>query len=166
MLDEQEQFLLHQVRILLKQLEERQVTQENEEKSENRDDRYRTLLKLSCKNIWDFDPLTQMVRITCPNGHVIINSFRMLMQGVNADDHKRIKEAVHRIMLGTSEKEFFSYQRENKSGEIRFYEVGAHAYWVNDNLHIIGVTRSVRTSIVRTDLVTPMICRLSLTQYA
>ena len=89
MLDEQEQFLLHQVRILLKQLEERQVTQENEEKSENRDDRYRTLLKLSCKNIWDFDPLTQMVRITCPNGHVIINSFRMLMQGVNADDHKR-----------------------------------------------------------------------------
>ena len=28
MLDEQEQFLLHQVRILLKQLEERQVTQE------------------------------------------------------------------------------------------------------------------------------------------
>ncbi|MCB7430655.1 GGDEF domain-containing protein, partial [Erysipelatoclostridium ramosum] len=36
-------------------------------------------------------------------------------------------------------------QRENKSGEIRFYEVGAHAYWVNDILHIIGVTRSVRT---------------------
>ena len=144
MLDEQEQFLLHQIRILLKQLDERQTKQKDEEKPENKDDRYRTLLQLSCKNIWEFDPLTQMVSITCQDGRVIINSFRMLMQGVNAQDHKRIKEAVHRIMLGESEKEYFSYQRECRSGEIRFYEVGAHAYWVNGNLHIIGVTRSVR----------------------
>ena len=144
MFDEQEQFLLHQIRILLKQLDERQTKQKDEEKPENKDDRYRTLLQLSCKNIWEFDPLTQMVSITCQDGRVIINSFRMLMQGVNAQDHKRIKEAVHRIMLGESEKEYFSYQRECRSGEIRFYEVGAHAYWVNGNLHIIGVTRSVR----------------------
>lgn len=144
MLDEQEQFLLHQIRILLKQLDERQTKQKDEEKPENKDDRYRTLLQLSCKNIWEFDPLTQMVSITCQDGRVIINSFRMLMQGVNAQDHKRIKEAVHRIMLGESEKEYFSYQRECRSGEIRFYEVGAHAYWINGNLHIIGVTRSVR----------------------
>ena len=136
MFDEQEQFLLHQIRILLKQLDERQTKQKDEEKPENKDDRYRTLLQLSCKNIWEFDPLTQMVSITCQDGRVIINSFRMLMQGVNAQDHKRIKEAVHRIMLGESEKEYFSYQRECRSGEIRFYEVGAHAYWVNGNLHI------------------------------
>ena len=107
MFDEQEQFLLHQIRILLKQLDERQTKQKDEEKPENKDDRYRTLLQLSCKNIWEFDPLTQMVSITCQDGRVIINSFRMLMQGVNAQDHKRIKEAVHRIMLGGSERSIF-----------------------------------------------------------
>ena len=94
MFDEQEQFLLHQIRILLKQLDERQTKQKDEEKPENKDDRYRTLLQLSCKNIWEFDPLTQMVSITCQDGRVIINSFRMLMQGVNAQDHKRIKLCI------------------------------------------------------------------------
>ena len=49
MFDEQEQFLLHQIRILLKQLDERQTKQKDEEKPENKDDRYRTLLQLSCK---------------------------------------------------------------------------------------------------------------------
>ena len=115
MFDEQEQFLLHQIRILLKQLDERQTKQKDEEKPENKDDRYRTLLQLSCKNIWEFDPLTQMVSITCQDGRVIINSFRMLMQGVNAQDHKRIKEAVHRIMLGESEKEYFSKSEAKRS---------------------------------------------------
>ena len=47
MFDEQEQFLLHQIRILLKQLDERQTKQKDEEKPENKDDRYRTLLQLA-----------------------------------------------------------------------------------------------------------------------
>lgn len=144
MLDEQEQFLLHQIRILMKQLEERQSKQESEQNKKEYDDRYRILLKLSSRNIWDFDPFTQMVRITFPDGRVIISSFRMLMQGVNAAEQRLIKEAVHRIMMGTSEEEYFSYQQECKNGGIRHYEVGAHAYWDNSNLHIIGVTRSVR----------------------
>ena len=37
MLDEQEQFLLHQIRILLKQLDERQTKQKDEEKPDKPD---------------------------------------------------------------------------------------------------------------------------------
>lgn len=144
MLDEHERFLLHQIRILIKQLEERQETPGYDQSGEKSDDRFQILLKLSCKNIWDFDPLTQMVTITCPDGSVIVNSFRMLMQGVSAIEQKQIKEAVHRILQGISEEEYFSYERVSRHGGVRHYEVGAHVCCISGNLHIIGVTQSIR----------------------
>ncbi|MCR0523590.1 hypothetical protein MKA54_00595 [[Clostridium] innocuum] len=47
MLDEHERFLLHQIRILIKQLEERQETPGYDQSGEKSDDRFQILLKLS-----------------------------------------------------------------------------------------------------------------------
>lgn len=144
MVDSKETLLLRQVRSLLDQLDALQQQRKDDQGVDRsiQEEVSCRLLQMSCVNCWEYDPMSNMVRIYNHFEEMKSHSLSTLMSSMKNDDKREVFTILQDLLHHKREEGSFTYYC--KVGEsIRCYDAKACCYQNGLKTKIIGITTSV-----------------------
>lgn len=144
MVDSKETLLLRQLRSLLDQLEAAQQQRKSSQSADRtmQEEISMRLLKISCLNCWEYDPLSNMVHIYDHFEEVKSHSLSTLMARMKNEDKREVFATLQRILHQECEEESFTYYCNN-GDTTRYYDLKACCYQNGLKTKVIGITTNI-----------------------